>query len=214
MTSSLASFRVSLRSGARLFVMAVYMGFSACIRGIDYPAVAIFKLDRGETYCWPGDHPREGYLAVFDLVSAKKHFFSGSWEGHGSRHKSGERHQTLVSAGRKVYIGATEDQATDDIVSWSSIRSVTVPLTEPFDFWPVNSPIWAAVKSPHILRREDFGGDTDGVFLHGYICRHDRVDDLISTWRARTARAWTAREDDFALVILAEVVRIPKPTPR
>jgi hypothetical protein len=194
--------------------MAVYLGFSAHIRGIDHPAVAIFKLDRGETYCWPGDHPTEGYLAVFDLVSAKKHFFLGWWEGHGSRHKSGERHQTLVSAGRKVHIATRKDEASEDMVSWSSIRSVTVPLTEPFDFWPINSPTWAAVKSPHILRREDFGEDIDGVFLHGYICRHDRVDDLVSTWRATTARSWTTREQDFALVVLAEVVKIPKPTSR
>jgi hypothetical protein len=189
--------------------MAVFLGFSAHIRGVEYPAVAVFKLDRGEAYCWYGDHPTSGYLAIFDLVSAKQHFVSGVWEEHGSRHKSGERHQKLVSARGKVNIGAYHDTAAEDILSDSSIRSVTVPLTQPFEFWPLDCPVWSAVKSPYILRREDFGENVDGVVLHGYICRHDRVDDLIVRWRRITVRAWTACDGEFDLVILAEVVRIP-----
>ena len=49
---------------------------------------------------------------------------------------------------------ANEDEASEKMVSWSSIRTITAPLTEPFDFWPVkNCPVWAAVKSPHVLWR-------------------------------------------------------------
>jgi hypothetical protein len=190
--------------------MAVFSGFSAQIRGVEYPAVAVFKLDHGEAYCWYGDHPTSGYLAVFDLVSAKQHFVSGSWEEHGSRHKSGERHQKLASAGRKFSIGTYYDEAVEDMLSDSSIRSVTVPLTQPFEFWPVDCPVWSAVKSPYLLRREDFGENVDGIVLHGYICRHDCLDDLIARWRKTSARSWTARDGEFDLVVLAEVVRIPK----
>lgn len=60
-----------------------------------------------------------------------------------------------------------------------------------------------------LLRREDFGEDVDGVVLHGYICRHDHLDDLISRWRKVCARSWTACDGEFDLVVLAEVVRIP-----
>jgi hypothetical protein len=55
------------------------MGFSAEIRGIDYPAVAIFKLNNGDAVCWYGDHPTDGHLAAFDLVEQKRHFVSGSF---------------------------------------------------------------------------------------------------------------------------------------
>jgi len=194
--------------------MAVFLGFSAHIHGVEYPAVAVFKLDRGEAYCWYGDHPTDGHLAVFDLVSAKQHFISGSWEAHGSRHKSGERRQKLVSVGRKIYTGVYQDTAVENMLSHSSIRSVTVPLTQPFDFWPVDCPVWSAVKSPHILRREDFGEDVDGVVLHGYICRHYSVGDLIARWRRVAVRSWTACDGDFDLVVLAEVVRVPNSTQR
>jgi hypothetical protein len=189
--------------------MTTYLGFSALIRGTEYPAVAVFKLDRSEAYCWYGDHPTSGHLAVFDLVSAKQHFVSGSWHEHGSRHRSGQRHQKLVTDRSRVNIGEYHDIAIEDLISDSSIRSVTVPLMDPFEFWPVDCPVWPAVKSPHTLARADFGQDVDGVVLHGYICRHDRVDDLIARWRRMTARSWTACDGEFDLVVLAEVVRIP-----
>jgi hypothetical protein len=109
----------------------------------------------------------------------------------------------------KVNIGEYHDIGIEDLISDSSIRSVTVPLMDPFEFWPVDCPVWPAVKSPHKLARADFGQDVDGVVLHGYICRHDRVDDLIARWRRMTARSWTACDGEFDLVVLAEVVRIP-----
>lgn len=190
-----------MTSPDKLLSMPVLLGFSAHIRGVDYPA-AVFKLDDGEGYCWPGDKPTDGTLVVFDLMAARKEFFSGSWEEHNSRHRSGQRHQTVVSAGRRVHVGVDQDVASDNMKSWSSIRSATVPLIEPFAWWPIKFPVWTAIKSPHDLRRNDFGM-AEGVILHGFICRHDRVQNLIARWRVAT-RSWTAREGDFELVVLAE----------
>ena len=171
----------------------------------------VFKLDRGEAYCWYDDHPTAGHLAVLDLVSAKQHFISCSWQTHGSRYRSGERHQKLVTDRSRVNVGDYRDTPIEDLISDSLIRSVTVPLIEPFEFWPVDCPVWPAVKSPHTLTRTDFGEDVDGVVLHGYVCRHDRVDDLVARWRKITARSWTACDGEFDLVVLAKVVRIPNP---
>ena len=181
--------------------MAVLLGFSAQIGVVDYPA-AVFKIDNGEGYCWPGDKPTGGTLLVIDLMAARKEIFSGSWEEHNSRHRSGQRHQTLVSTGRRVHVGVDQDVATDKMQSWSSIRSVTVPLVEPFAWWPINMPTWTAIKSPHRLRRSDFGS-SQGVTLHGFICRHGRAHELVARWRVAT-RSWTAPDADFELVVLAE----------
>ena len=193
--------------------MPVYLGFSAHIWGRDYPA-AVFKLDGGEAYCWHGDQPGDGYLAIFDLEARKRHLFSAPRNEHHSRHKSGERRQTLECAGKKVRIGVRKDSPSHCIVSWSAIRLVTVPLTEPFDFWPVEFPMWSAVEFPHTLRREDFGENVDGVLLDGYICRHTRVDDLLFQSRRTSARSWIAGDGEFDLVVLAEVVKIPSPIVR
>jgi hypothetical protein len=181
--------------------MSVLLGFSARIAAVNYPA-AVFKIDNGEGYCWPGDKPTDGTLVVFDLMAARKECFSGSWEEHNSRHRSGQRHQTLVSTGRRVHVGVDQDIATDKMQSWSSIRSVTVPLVEPFAWWPIDMPTWTAIKSPHRLRVSDFG-NTQGVTLHGFICRQGRAHELVARWRVAT-RSWTARDGDFELVVLAE----------
>jgi hypothetical protein len=176
--------------------MAVLLGFSASISGVEYPA-AIFKLDKGDGYCWPGDKSTDGTLVVLDLMAARKEFFSGSWEEHNSRHRSGQRHQTLVSTGRRVHVGVDQDVATDKMQSWSSIRSVTAPLVEPFAWWPINMPTWTAIKSPHRLGVSDFGS-SPGVTLHGFICRHRRAHELVARWRVAT-RSWTARHGGFRI---------------
>jgi hypothetical protein len=194
--------------------MTAFLGFSAEILGVEYPAVAIFKLSRGAGFCWNGDHPTEGFLAIFDLVRQKRHFVCGSWEVHGSRHRDGGRHQTLQPTGHEsIHIAPYRDTAAKDLVSDSHIRTVTVPLLQPFDWWPAQTPLWNSVNSRIVLRREDFGDNVDGVFLHGYICRHEYISDLIGRWQRTTARTWVERDGDFDLVVLAEVVRVPMPTP-
>lgn len=196
------------------------MGFSAEVQGIEYPAVAIFKLEDGAAFCWNGDHPTSGYLAVFDLVERKQHFVSGSFGVHGSRHRNGSRHQALEPAGRtrkekkKIYISPYMDTAAEDLVSDSHIRSVTVPLLQPFDWWPINTPLWSATTSRHVLRRDDFGERVDGLVLQGFMCRHERVNDLIERWENTSYRSWVERNGEFDLVVLAEVVRVPSSVKR
>ena len=186
------------------------MGFSAVIRGVEYPAVAIFKLNNGDAVCWYGDHPRDGYLAVFDLAEGTRHFVSGSFGVHGSRHRNGRRHQALEPAGhKKIYVSPYTDTAAMDLVSDSHIRTVNVPLLQPFEFWPIKTPLWAATNSRHVLRRDDFGERVDGVILQGFMCRHEYVDDLLARWRKITYRSWVESDGEFDLVVLAEVVRIP-----
>jgi len=185
--------------------MAVLMGFSAVIRGVEYPAVAIFKLNNGDAVCWYGDHPRDGYLAVFDLAEGTRHFVSGSFG-----HRNGRRHQALEPAGhKKIYVSPYTDTAAMDLVSDSHIRTVNVPLLQPFEFWPIKTPLWAATNSRHVLRRDDFGERVDGVILQGFMCRHEYVDDLLARWRKITYRSWVESDGEFDLVVLAEVVRIP-----
>src|SRR6266568_5784515 len=189
--------------------MAVFLGFSAEIQGIDYPAVAIFKLDDGAAFCWNSDHPTNGHLTVFDLVQQKQHSVSGPFGVHGSRHRNGMRHQALEPAGRrKIYISPYLDSAARDLASDSHIRAVHVPLLQPFDWWPIKTPLWSAsaTTSRHVLRREEFGERVDGVILQGFMCRHARVDDLLARWRKAAYRSWVERDGEFDLVVLAEVV--------
>ena len=131
--------------------MTVFIGFSAEIQGIDYPAVAIFKLDDGAAFCWNGDHPTDGHLAVFDLVEQKQHFVSGSFGVHGSRHRNGSRHQVLEPTGhKKIYISPYRDTAATDQASDSHIRAVHVPLLQPFDWWPVRAPLGMQSQLHHV----------------------------------------------------------------
>lgn len=194
--------------------MPVFLGFSAEIQGIDYPAVAIFKLDHGAAFCWNGDHPTDGHLAVFDLVQQRRHFVSGSFGVHGSRHRNGTRHQALEPAGHeRVYNSPYTDTVANDLASDSHIRAVHIPLLQRFDWWPIRTPLWDAIApaSRHRLRKEDFGERVDGVILQGFMCRHARVDDLLTRWRKATYRSWIERDGEFDLVVLAEVVRVPMP---
>jgi hypothetical protein len=188
--------------------MAVIMGFSAEIRGVEYPAVAIFKLNKGAANCWYGDHPTDGHLAVYDLVEQKRHFVSGSFNVHGSRHRDGSRHQVLEPSGReKIYLSPRTVKASKDSLC-DHIREVNVPLFEPFDFWPIKNPVWNATTSRQVLRRDDFGQRVDGVILQGFMCRHEYVKDLLA--EQKTAyRSWVENDGDFDLVVLAEVRRIP-----
>jgi hypothetical protein len=192
--------------------MAVLMGFSADIRGVEYPAVAIFKLNNGDAVCWYGDHPTDGHLAVFDLVEQKRHFVSGSFSVHGSRHRNGRHHQVLEPSGhKKIYLSPCTDKAAEDLVC-VHIREVNVPLFQPFDFWPIKTQLWHATTSRYVLRRDDFGERVDGVILQGFMCRHEYVDDLLGTLQKTTYKSWVEHDGVFDLVVLAEVVRIPAPS--
>jgi hypothetical protein len=196
--------------------MAVFLGFSAEIQGINYPAVAIFKLDDGAAFCWNGDHPTSGYLAVFDLVQKKQHCVLGSFRVHGSRHRDGTRHQVLEPSGhRKIHVSPYLDAAATDLASDSHIRTVHVPLLQGFEWWPIKTPLWNAIAttSRHILRGEEFGERVDGVILQGFMCRHNCVDDLLARWRKNAYKWWVERDGEFDLIVLAEVVRVPVPTP-
>jgi hypothetical protein len=195
--------------------MAVFLGFSAEIQGINYLAVAIFKLDDGAAF-WNGDHPTSGHLTVFDLVQKKQHWVSGSFGIHGSRHRNGTRHQALEPAGhRKIYISPYMDTAATDLASDSHIRTVHVPLLQGFEWWPIKTPLWDAIAttSRHVLQREDFGERVDGVILQGFMCRHACVDDLLARWRRTAYRWWVEPGGEFDLIVLAEVVRVPMPQP-
>jgi hypothetical protein len=51
------------------------------------------------------------------------------------------------------------------------------------------------------------------VILQGFMCRHACVDDLLARWRKNAHKSWVERDGEFDLVVLAEVVRVPVPTP-
>jgi hypothetical protein len=194
--------------------MADLLGFAARICGTIYPA-AIFSWSGKDGYCWPGDLPTNGTLIHFDLNSLEWQKFSGMRDVHESYHHSGQRHQKI--GGTKVV--ERRGETVPNIPDWASLRSVMVPLIAPFPWAVVEghpslrttmSP-WLAVK-PYILESHDFDG-ADGVRLHGYICRHERVDDLICKWRAAT-RHWTVGEQDLRLVVLLEPVAANGPMVR
>jgi hypothetical protein len=48
--------------------MAVYLEFSAEIRCVEYPAVAIFKLNRGASFCWNGDPTNDGHIRLLTAL--------------------------------------------------------------------------------------------------------------------------------------------------
>ena len=110
---------------------------------------------------------------------------------------------------KKIYISPYTDIAAEDLLSDSHIRSVHVPLLQPFDWWPIKTPLWDATTSRHVLRRDDFGERVDGVILQGFMCRHRYVDYLLARWRRTAYRSWVQSDGEFDLVVLAEVVRIP-----
>ena len=107
------------------------------------------------------------------------------------------------------------DTAAADLASDNHIRTVHVPLLQPFDWWPIRTPLWNAIASTsrHVLRREDFGERVDGVILQGFMCRHACVGDLLARWRKPAYRSWVELGGEFDLVVLAEVVRVPTPLP-
>lgn len=185
--------------------MSALLGFTARINGIDYP-VAVFKLEGGDGYCWSWAYPANGWMSIADLSSGERHTVSGSWATHASQHASGIHHQRIVDADRgKITVGRRHTWAASAIPDWISILSVSVPLTEPF-LWAVQAPPWPPVECPHLLERHDFEG-VEGIYLEGYICKSDRVDDLIRK-HPQAVRHWIeGNEDDLRLVVLAVPAR-------
>jgi hypothetical protein len=178
--------------------VTAFLGFVARIDGVDHPA-AIFKLSGTGAFWWSWLEPSSGHLLRVDWPFTRSRRFLGITEFHGSYHRSGSRHRRIGTA----RIGNRRDTAIPDIQSWKSLRSVTVPLLEPFPCEMQAKP-WNAVESPHILCSEDFDG-ADGVDLHGFICRRTRVDDLICRWRV-AKQHWIVGDQDLRLVVLAEPI--------
>jgi hypothetical protein len=176
--------------------MPVILGFVARINGVDHPA-AIFKFSGRKAYWWSWLEPSNGNLVYTDLLCGTTRIFNGVREFHGSYKSDGHRHRRIGTA----RVGVRRDTPITDIQSWKSLRSITVPLTEPFP-WEMQAKPWSAVECPHILRSEDFD-DADGVDLHAYICKSARVGDLICRWRVAN-RWWVGGDQDLRLVVLAE----------
>jgi hypothetical protein len=183
-------------------VFPIILGFAAEIDGIDHPA-AIFKFSGKNGYCWSWLQPSSGHLINIDLLSATRKELPEVTEYHGSYHHSGQRHQTVKSRNDTEHISVYAGVPIQDIREWESFKSITVPLIEPFP-WDMDAKPWVAVKSLHILRSEDFDG-ADGVDLHGFICRKDRVNDLARRWGS-AKQLWMAGSDDLRLVVLAKPI--------
>ncbi len=187
------------------------LGFAARINGVDHPA-AIFKFSGKDAYCWTWHEPSKGHVIVFDSFPINKsvrlsegQVFQSMTEQHASLHFDGRRHRTIKASGRNTaHVSKHQSVAIPDIKSWLSLRSVEIPLIEPF--WEMSAGAWRDVQHPKILRSEDFDG-AGGVCLHAFICSCDRIDDLIRTWRVAT-RHWVEGNQRLRLVVLAEPLRI------
>jgi hypothetical protein len=186
--------------------MSALLGFTARINGIDYP-VAVFKSNGRNGYCWPWIYPTNGCMLIADLISGEKHLVYGSWQSHESQHANGVHHQRIVNAGRsKISVSSRRTWPVSGCPDWASILSVPVPLIEPFS-WATQSPPWPPVKSPHRLERHDFDG-AEGIYLDGYVCESERVDDLLHK-RPEAVRHWIeGNEDDLRLVVLAVPIKV------
>ena len=76
------------------------------------------------------------------------------------------------------------------------------PSTGQF-FFEMDARPWVAVKQPEILRAGAFNGAA-GICLHAYICKGERVNDLIETWGKKCGRRWIVGDGPFRLVVLGE----------
>ena len=187
-----------LRLSLTMEGMVAILGFAAAINRVIHPA-AIFRFSGKDAYWWSWLQPSNGHLLSIDLLSRKAEPFVEVTEFHGSYHNDGRQHRAIGVKHTGVYRGT----AIPNIEAWESLRSITVPLLEPFP-WEMQAKPWGAVNSPHILRCEDFCG-AEGVDLHGFICKSDRVDDLICRWRV-VKQHWIAGDQDLRLVVLAEPI--------
>jgi len=104
--------------------------------------------------------------------------------------------------GKTAHVGRHKSVVVADIQTWGPLRSITVPLIEPFG-WKMDAGAWRDVQRPKILRSEDFDV-ADGIYLHGFICRDKQVRNLVRRWRVAT-RHWSAGgRDNLRLVVLVE----------
>ncbi len=181
--------------------MYVVLGFAARVDGFDHPA-AIFKFSGRDGFCWSRLEPSNAHL--INIWPTNKRFI-GMTEYHSSYHYDGRKHQSVATADGREHIPFRRDLPIENITTWASLRSISIPLTASFP-WEMNAKAWRAVKCPYILRSEDFNG-AYGVDLHGFICRKDRIRDLICTWRVATQH-WVAGDQDLQLVVLAEPLRL------
>jgi hypothetical protein len=182
--------------------MVAILGFAAAINGINHPA-AIFKFSGKDAYWWSWLQPSNGHLLSIDLLSRKAEPFVEVTEFHGSYHNDGRQHRAIgVNTIGVKHTGVSSGTPVPDIKGWEELISITVPLLQPFA-WEMQAKPWSAVRSPHLLRPEDFCG-AEGIDLRGFICRSDRVDDLIRRPRVKTH--WIAGDQDLRLLVLAEPI--------
>jgi hypothetical protein len=119
--------------------VAHILGFAARINGVDHPA-AIFKFSGKDAYCWSWHEPSKGHMIVFDSFPINKsvrlsegQVFQSMTEQHASLHFDGRRHRTIkVSGCNTAHVSKHQSVAIPDIKTWLSLRSVEIPLIEPF----------------------------------------------------------------------------------
>jgi hypothetical protein len=183
------------------------LAFAVRIMGVDYPA-AMFKLFRRGVCGWSWLYSN-GHLIFFDPPSVLNknarlsdgNIFPNVTEAHFSYPFDGRYHQTIRASGRDTAHLARHRSAAFPDIQCESFRSVDVPLKNRFP--PLDVAPWRGVKHPAILRSQDFNGAED-VTLHAYICRKDRVDDLIQRRQRLVRRHWIVGDHDLQLVVLAE----------
>jgi hypothetical protein len=187
------------------------LGFAARINGVVHPA-AVFKFSGEDAYWWDCHHPSNGCTIIFETGSlpvnksvplSQGKVFRSVTDQHRSHHASGRRHLAIEASGRKKeYTTKYKSIAIPDIKTWENLSSIQIPLIGEF-FANMDAAPWRIVKRPEILETQDFNGAC-GVCLHAYICRTERLDDLIRNWRKNCTRHWIAGAGPFRLIVLAE----------
>jgi hypothetical protein len=179
--------------------MSAIIGFLAEINQVRHRA-AVFKFNGTDVHWWTWEQAITGTFWHDDLRTGKTKVFSQIQDFHGSYHESGQRHDKVVAAGRvNDVIGVFQGVSLRDIRQWQALKTLAVPLEEPFH-WDMRVGPWKEVETPILLRKEEFG-DIYGVNLHGYLCYADSIDELVSRWKLKH---WTAGDDELRLVVLVE----------
>lgn len=187
--------------------MSAILGFLAEIRGVQHKA-ALFNFTGKDFYWCSWMDAMCGTLFHFDLTTGKQSVFAEVQDFHGSYHQSGQRHDKVRTA-RKVNeaIGVRKLGRPEDLMHWQSLRSVTVPLDQPFTL-PLTQGPWNEVERPIVLRKEDFN-ETCGLTLHGFACPAKLIPQLVRRWNLKY---WMAGTDNLRLVVLAEPSKLPPAT--
>lgn len=178
--------------------MSALLGFVAEIDGTRHNA-ALFKITGSDLFWWAWMDANGGTLIHIDLATGQKGVIEQVKDFHGSYHRSGKRHDMVrTSHGKKPIRGRTKTRP-EDLTRWESLKSITVPLDQPF-VWHLTQGPWKEVAKSITLRKEDFEGAC-GVTLHGFVCPAILLPELLRQWELE---CWSAGTNEHRLVVFAE----------